>query len=90
MGLKRTVKNKYQKLIFPKKEKTLISKLKIAFKTLIFIIDDPFGRLYNFSFFLHSLFVFCVLAAVDWRLAATMLGKLRDGKCFHVTLGMPP
>ena len=38
-------KNKSKKLIFPKKEKTLISKLKIAFKTLIFIIDGPFGRL---------------------------------------------
>ena len=43
---KRTVKNKCQTLIFQKKEKTLISKLKIAFKMLIFIIDDRFGRLY--------------------------------------------
>ena len=31
---------------FPKKEKTLISKLIIDYKTVIFLIDDPFGRLY--------------------------------------------
>ena len=38
-------KDSKTQLIFPKKEKTLISKLIIAFKTLIFIIDDPFERL---------------------------------------------
>ena len=40
--VKKDSQNKCQKLIFPKKEKTLISKFIIDFKTLIFIIDDPF------------------------------------------------
>ena len=39
-----TVKNKCQKLIFPKKEKTLISKLIIAFKTLFIIFFTFYNR----------------------------------------------